>query len=204
MLRSKYKAPTTLIAVWLLVSLAWTASAQSKRWYQVKSKPMVVFGWECASPSEYPKGKLHNLVEVAVKRVHDPNGVRFDDRAFPFDLNGDNKPEYFIPLDCGATGNCVWGIFTVSPPRQVGIVHGEYFYIHKRASGWSGITGYVHMGACDGELISYEYRRGKYRNYPVIYKTQQLSIAYDFPRPFRQVRTACEGANNPAKQCKGP
>ena len=29
-------------------------------------------------------------------------------------INKDGKPEYFIPLDCGATGNCNWGIFAIS------------------------------------------------------------------------------------------
>src|SRR5262249_9766266 len=105
-----------------------SAVTQNKLWREIKGKPLVKFDWNCASTSIYPKAKLSRLVEVAQKR--EDASETAPDRAFAFDLNNDGRPEYFVPLVCGATGNCTWGVFALRPSRFLGTVNGQYIYIY--------------------------------------------------------------------------
>src|SRR5687767_14354876 len=104
--------------------------AQNKRWRNVKGESLTVFDRNCTSPSVYPKSKLKRVVKFALK--NDYSGVKtWADRALAFDINADRKLEYFVPLVCGATGNCTWGVFSVNPAKFIGIVAGQYIYIHR-------------------------------------------------------------------------
>src|SRR5215470_14744519 len=76
--------------------------AQNEHWREIKGKPLIKFDGNCASASVYPMAKLGRLVEASLKRE---GGTAIPDRAFAFDLNNDGRPEYFVPLVCGATGN---------------------------------------------------------------------------------------------------
>jgi hypothetical protein len=94
------------------------------------------------------------VVQAALKR--DYAGVQaWADRAFAFDLDGDHRSEYFVPLVCGATGNCTWGVFALSPARFLGVVNGEYIYLHKRMGRYPDIVSYGHMSSAEGILSTY-------------------------------------------------
>ncbi|HEY8227641.1 MAG TPA: hypothetical protein VIG25_20385 [Pyrinomonadaceae bacterium] len=84
------------------------------------------------------------------------------DRAFVFDLNGDSKPEYFIPLSCGAVGNCDWGVFALNPLRFLGVVNGQYIYVYSRRGGWPAVITYGHLSAIEGSLETYTFSKGRY------------------------------------------
>ena len=119
------------------------------------------FDWNCASPSSYPKSNLDRQVAAALK--HEKFAEGMPDRAFPFDLNHDGKPEYFIPLVCGAVGNCTWGVFALKPARFLGSVNGQYIFVHKHAGRWPGIVACGHLSAMEGFLDTYVFRNGRYR-----------------------------------------
>jgi hypothetical protein len=173
--------------------------AQNRLWHEIKGKPLVKFDWNCASTSTYPKAKLIRLVKAAQGRgdVVTPAA----DRAFAFDLNNDGKPEYFVPLVCGATGNCTWGVFALRPSRFLGTVVGEYIYVHKRTGGWPGMITYDHLSAAEGALHTYVFRKGKYtqagKNYPIGPVNSDLEIqrvpGREAPKFLDRARPACKG-----------
>ncbi len=134
---------------------------QNHNWRKIQGRPLVKFDWNCASSSTYPQSKLHRAVKDALK--HEKFAEGMPDRAFPFDLNHDGKPEYFVPLDCGAVGNCTWAVFALSPTRFLGNVNGQYIFVHKRAGGWPVIVTYGHLSAMEGALGTYVFTRGRYR-----------------------------------------
>ena len=160
-------------ALILLVSSNLVATAKEKRWREFMGRPLIRFDWNCASPSAYPGDKLSRVVQAALKR--DYAGVQtYADRAFVFDLNGDHKPEYFVPLVCGATGNCTWGMFALNPTKFLGVVNGEYIYVHKLAGSYPDIITYAHMSAAEGSLATYSFRKRRYvwlgDNYPTDFR----------------------------------
>jgi len=176
-----------------------SAVAQNRLWHEIKGKPLVKFDGNCASTSIYPKAKLRRIVEVAQKRV-DASGAA-PDRAFAFDLNNDGRPEYFVPLVCGATGNCAFGMFALRPTRFLGTVNGEYIYIHKRASHWPGVITYGHLSAAEGVLHTYLFRKGRYtsigKGYPIGPVNRNLEIqgvtGRKMPNFLDRARAACKG-----------
>jgi hypothetical protein len=175
-----------------------SAVAQDKNWLEIKEKPLVKFDWNCSAPSIYPKAKLSRLVEVAQKKVA-AVGTAYD-RAFAFDLNNDGRPEYFVPLVCGATGNCDWGVFALRPARFLGAVNGQYIYIHKRAGRWPGVITYGHLSAAEGSLYTYLFRKGRYsllgKGYPIGPVNRTLEIqgvtGRPMPRFLEKARPACK------------
>src|SRR5215213_2251207 len=94
-----------LFALIALIGSHAHAPAQRRLWREVNAKPLVKFDWNCASPSQYPHDRLSRVVRAALRHNH--SGLEtWADRAYAFDLNSDRRPEYFVPLVCGATGNC--------------------------------------------------------------------------------------------------
>lgn len=176
-----------------------SAVAQNRLWREIKGKPLIKFDWNCASPSVYPKAKLSRIVEVAQKR-EDAMGTA-PDRAFAFDLNNDSRPEYFVPLVCGATGNCAWGVFALRPTRFLGTVNGQYIYIHKRAGRWPGVIMYTHLSAAEGALDTYLFRQGRYalsgKSYPIgsVNSTPEIQgvTGREMPKFLDRARAACKG-----------
>jgi hypothetical protein len=159
------KKPTRqwlIIFALLAFGLCSPGVAQNKYWREIKGKPLVKFDWNCASPSTLPKASLSRLIETALQG--EDTGTRYyADRAFAYDLNRDGKPEYFVPLNCGATGNCSFGLFTLNPKKFLGRVGGEYVYVHVHKGGWPDLVTYSHDSAIEGGLTTYTFRRGRYK-----------------------------------------
>lgn len=172
--------------------------AQNKHWREIQGKPLVKFDWNCASPSIYPKSKLDRQVEDALKHEEFAEGMPH--RAFAFDLNRDGKPEYFVPLVCGAVGNCTWGVFALWPTRFLGTVNGQYIFVHKQTGRWSGIITYGHLSAMEGVLDTYVFRKERYRvsgkGYPTGAEGRTLEIqnvpARKMPRFLDKAWGACK------------
>jgi hypothetical protein len=175
---------TTLLCLCCVV----VSNAQRKAYVRIKEKPLVRFEWECAKPSLYPKAKLNRLVRPLLRDYRGLPGV-WGDRAFAYDLNGDNVKEYFVPLDCGATGNCNWGIFAVNPSRLLGTVSGESIYVHQRVGQWSQLSVAIHGNVSVTLIATYHFRKGEYREFGKPYEASVYRE--DFPRLLLTVEPLC-------------
>lgn len=164
------------LIVCLIIGSPLTVNAQSKRKPEARSKIVSWVDWDCLT-SHYPKVSLSKVVRKAL----DKGGIgvaRWGDRSVVYDLNGDGRREYFIPLVCGAVGNCVWGVFALNPSRLLGMVNGENIYIRRRVKQWSALTVYIHNSCCDGFLETYTFRKDKYVKVPGEY---HVTSQYGFP-----------------------
>ena len=125
---------------------------------------------------------------------------RKGDRAVALDLNGDQKREYFVPLDCGAVGNCNWGVFAVRPLRKLGVINAEYIYVDSGRARWPELVTYGHLSAVEGTLTKYQMRRGRYRQssrvFPINHGESGLQIqggaGYKMPRVLKRAKPLCE------------
>ena len=134
---------------------------------------LVKFDWSCATPAAYPSAKLTRVVNRAMKQQEFGGFGSWADRAFAFDLNGDHRLEFFVPLDCGGTGNCTWGLFALNPARQLGIIVGQYLYVHRVAGPWPDIMSYSHLSAVEGSLMTYRFSQRSYKSFGPRYPINQ-------------------------------
>lgn len=142
-------------------------------------------------PSAYPRLKLNGAVRRALKEID--AAVIWADRAFAFDLNADGKVEYFVPLDCGAVGNCGWGVFETGPTRRLGIISGQFIYVHQRTHSWPDLITYAHMNSSDGLLTTYHFRDRQYIQRRGGYYTSVSNFDYrPLPRFLKRARKACK------------
>lgn len=199
LMRKEFRKLLTAILLLSAAGLHSPVASQSRSWREIRGEPLVRFDWNCASPSAYPKAELGDVVRASARR--ESVGVEAEaDRAFAFDLNGDRKPEYFVPLVCGATGNCDWGVFALNPARFLGIVNGQYIYVHRGAGRWPSVISYGHLSAAEGLLGTYRFSKGRYAHigdsYPVGPEGRTLEIqnveGRRMPRFLERARAACE------------
>ena len=152
---------------------------------------------ECAVPSRFPKAKLGKLVTHTLRHIKDP-GQLWGDRAFPYDLNGDKKPEYLVPLDCSAVGNCTWGVYALNPARLLGVIYGEVLYPRKPTGNWGAISTCSHVSASDCALMTFCFRHSQYTECSRYY----LVSAYEHNEPkfMKRLNPTCDpGWHRPAR-----
>jgi hypothetical protein len=146
--------------LFVCITLASPLSAFGKR---PRVAPVVAnFGGECPGMPFRPSPRLERLIQETKQREVSPCDWPFCEGAFAYDLNGDGRTEYFVRLGCGATGNCAWGIFSDYPARLRGTFTAWFFYIHRRAGGWSALSTYTREGGDRGVIATLANRRGKY------------------------------------------
>ena len=138
------------------------------------------FGGECEGAPFRHSARLESLIQRLKRREISPCDSAFCGGAFAHDLNGDGRDEYFVRLACGASGNCTWGIFSDNPARLRGIFGAWFFYIHRRAGGWSALTTYTREGGTRGVIATLAHRRGKY----VQTSKRREEGYYGNPQPF--------------------
>lgn len=177
--------PFSLAAVLWLCGVS--VHSQSRQYVRIKERPVVRFDEECTRPDWY-QPKFDWLIKRLLTMGAGP-GI-YGDRAFVYDLNGDQKKEFFIPLDCGGTGNCRWAIVAAQPVRLLGVLWGETFYLHQRISRWRRITLTSHLNVSESMIDTYAFRRGRYRQFGRGY----LASAYidNFPRSLLTVEPLCD------------
>ena len=197
---------STLIIVMILLGTGplFSTSAQGNPWGKLRHRRLVRLDWNCASASAYPSRNLDRIVKLVMKR-NDFSGVgSWGDRAFAFDLNGDRRLEYFVPLDCGATGNCVWGVFATNPARELGVITGKYIYVHRLRDRWPELVTYGHFSAVEGSLTTYRFGKRRYSpigpSFPISHWSFDLDIqggtGNKMPSIFERARAACESVGS--------
>ena len=187
-------------ALVLIVASDLSVMAQNHGWRELKGKRLVKFDFNCASTPAYPDRKLNRIVRAL---GHEDTGPpRYADRAFVFDLNDDRSPEYFVPLNCGATGNCNWAVLAPNPARLLGTINGQYIYVYRSAARWPTLITYGHLSAMEGSLVTYRFRKARYvqsgGGYPINhrYGTFDLDIqggpGHKMPGILERARAGCK------------
>ena len=122
------------------------------------------FSGDCELRPIKVSSDLRSLIARERRAQADPYAGEQRDGMVRYDLNRNGTHEYFVPLACGATGNCTWGVFVDGPARMLGQVLGQYIYIRSSKTGWSRIIGYSRVGGDECVITTYRMRRGRYRS----------------------------------------
>jgi len=181
-----------LVAVTCLIAIQCVrGEARTNRKLITEARFIARIDFECVT-SKYPKRSLARVVRAAMKGLEAGDIGVFGNRAIAFDLNKDARPEYFIPLECGATGNCKWGIFAPGPQRHLGTIPAEHIYI-QRGGGWPVLVTYIHSSASDGVVSRYKYTRNRY-----VKTGDDFEVSVDrkdIPKSMEKVHSTCKRGN---------
>jgi hypothetical protein len=119
------------------------------------------FGFVCAKPGFPPEFKPI-VAELMAK--HKDDGVRaWGDRAVSVRLRHGAAASYFVPLACGATGNCTWAIVTGSPARSLGVGSAAVIMTKADSREWPSIFMFTTSGAGSGEIAALSFSGDSYR-----------------------------------------
>jgi hypothetical protein len=193
-----------LLILVIMAGFERTTHAQVSRWSELEHARLLVFDWNCASPAAFPAAPLKPIVKRVMKREDFEGFGSYGDRAVAFDLNGDQKPEYFVPLDCGAVGNCAWGVFALNPARELGLIYAESFYVHRSAGRWPDLATYTHLSAMEGSVMTYRLRKQRYRESGPWYAINHTETALDIqggmghklPKFLAKAKPGCKEVGN--------
>lgn len=180
-----------------VASCVLVASAQNRAYVRIREPAVIRFDWDCTKTSLYPKRRFDAIVRRLLPSDWPPS-LTYGDRAFAYDLNGDGTGEYFVPLYCGATGNCYWAILGSNPTRLVGQVSGETFYLHRRMTRWARITVTSHFTVSASGIDTINFRRGRYRKFGR--STETSAYRNDFPRSLLRVKPLCNPGYVPERR----
>jgi hypothetical protein len=122
----------------------------------------LVVNFDCASSAQFPASALGSVVRSALAGLGDTAVATWGDRAVAQDLNGDGLAEYLVPLICGATGNCTWGVFGTRPVQQLGTVSGARIQVSFSGVGWAKLLTYSSLGAGQGSSQVFAMRGHRY------------------------------------------
>lgn len=179
---------TLLISLCLAVGFNPVANAATKGPRDARARVTAAIQFECAKPEALAKAGLRRALKATLRRRN--TGVRlWVDRAFAYDLNGDSKSEYVVPLDCSAVGNCCWGVFAANPARLLGIVYGETLYPRKCIGQWPAVTTASHISASEAMLATYCFRNDRYKQCSQAYEVS--ACKHNEPRFMERVQPVC-------------
>ena len=144
---------TAGILLTLLMASAW---AKPRRFVAAR------FGGECRGKTFSWTPQLAAMISRTKGRYQRPCDSEFCNGAFSYDLDHDGREEYFVRMECGATGNCAWGIFSDRPAKLRGVFGAWFFFIHGREPRWNALTTYSRIGGNQGVIRTLANRRGRY------------------------------------------
>jgi hypothetical protein len=126
------------------------------------SGAVATFGFTCANPkASLPAGVKQVVSELMVK-YRDEGVAKWGDRAMSLRLRRSDGPTYFVPLSCGATGNCTWAMVASSPARSIGVVIGALIFVKAGGSEWPAINAFTTSGAGEGTIETLEFSSDGY------------------------------------------
>lgn len=146
-----------LIALELLLLSPGTSSAAPK-------PGAFASGFEiaCAESIALP-APIHDFLEERIRREGRLGVEPGQDRAVRWDLNGDGTPEYFVPFDCGTSGNCIWGLFDGKELRHLGDLEAFRAYLSTAGNGkWPPIEVCLGAGTDTIWVATYNFHRTRY------------------------------------------
>jgi hypothetical protein len=148
---------------------------------------LATFSFVCATPAVLLPAPVKQIV-TQLTRAHKVDGVHaWGDRAVSLRLRKDHAPVYFVPLSCGATGNCTWGIIDSSPARSLGVFAGAVVKVETAGSGWPPIQVFTSGAGGDSRLEMLRLMDGQYR--------AQASAGKPAPATLAQLQSCMDNAS---------
>jgi hypothetical protein len=120
------------------------------------------FGGECLPLAVAPSTALGRVMKRQFLARNPKSNGWSEIRAHAIDLNHDGELEYFVPLDCGATGNCTWGVFADNPARYLGSFTAWFFFVERGSRNWDRVRTYTREGGDAGTIETWVHRRSRY------------------------------------------
>jgi hypothetical protein len=142
---------------WLAMSLALAGTLQPAH----AGKPKTTLSFVCAKERGIP-AEIQTLVKPLMAKYHDQGVANYGDRAAVLEFGEPVARVFFIPLSCGATGNCVWAVLGGAPIRNLGVVFGAVIQV-DHGQGWPKLDTFSHWGAGEGDRETLTLRDGQYR-----------------------------------------
>lgn len=115
----------------------------------------------CTKQQRLPSD-LHAIVFGLMSKYRDEGVANWGDRAVAVHFRDPNSEIFFVPLSCGATGNCWWGVISSSPARSYGVINGAILQLTSE-HGWPNINVFARIGAGEGTLEVFAFKAGSYR-----------------------------------------
>jgi hypothetical protein len=184
MMNKSTLAVVALVTALLCPDLGWS----HEQWWRTKlSGRYYTFDWNCARKDRMTD-QLRTIANEAVTADDAGRPGTWADRAIAIRLRTDRDAVLFVPITCGATGNCHWRMYDSRGLRFVGEFWAQYIYVRTTRGSWPMIITYSHMTACEGFLSRIEYRQGRYRDIQDDYAIDECGVS-DVPMPT-SVRSA--------------
>lgn len=179
--------------VMLGLALASTLNAQDRQWRSMRRQAVIAFDWNCSRTDSFPHPSLQKIVERSI-RMEDRGGpTTYGDRAFVVKLRHSLESIYFVPTICGATGNCIWRLYTIKPSHFLGEINGQYIYTYRSSHAMPTIITYGNYSAMDGVLFTYAWTIRGYK---------QIGRQYNVNFQPPDVRPRPAFLENARQQCK--
>jgi len=123
-------------------------------------QPPIQISFICATQRVIPP-EVQAMARNLMAKYQDQGVANYGDRAAVVKFGDPPTDVYFIPLSCGATGNCVWGVVASAPTRNLGALGGAVIRV-PRGPGWPVIEAFTHLGAGEGDLETLVHRGEQY------------------------------------------
>jgi len=136
-----------------ICSFAITAAAARS-----EAELLVRYSFICAK--ETLPSSIQAVVTPLMSTYRDRGVAYYGDRAVVAPVGHVATGLYLVPLSCGATGNCDWGVVASSPPRLLGVFNAAVIDLSVKSS---RIYAFSRMGAGEGDLETLELRSDVYR-----------------------------------------
>lgn len=121
------------------------------------------FGGECAPPPLSATEQLRSLIHRERLRRDCFGDGPWCKGAHAIDLNGDGRKELLVPLVCGGTGNCTWGVYSDRPARFRGEFTAWFIWVEMGGSSWARLRTYTREGGDTGYIDMVMFTRDRYR-----------------------------------------
>ena len=124
------------------------------------------FSFVCATPAVSFPPKVKEVAARLASQHKSDGGKAWGDRAVALRLRKGDAPTYFVPLACGATGQCSWGIVGAAPAKSLGVVSGAVISVETAAPAWPAIQVFSSAGSGPPRVDTLHLSAGQYRPRP--------------------------------------